>query len=218
MDGPREWAREVGVDGLPDGDLIALILGTGARGTSARALANELLQDLGGVGALEAVGPGELAKRRGVGEARALRLLAGVALGRRLAASTFAPRAAFPDAAAVHRWAASRLVPLPHEELWLLALDGRQQLLAARRVAQGGLARITVEIRDVLRIALREGAHGFLLSHNHPSGDATPSAEDVLFTRRVAAAARNVDVPLLDHVVVAANGYISLLAEGVLER
>ena len=163
-------------------------------------------------------GPGELAKRRGVGEARALRLLAGVALGRRLAASTFAPRAAFPDAAAVHRWAASRLVPLPHEELWLLALDGRHQLLAARRVAQRGLARITVEIRDVLRIALREGAHGFLLSHNHPSGDATPSAEDVLFTRRVAAAARNVDVPLLDHVVVAANGYISLLAEGVLER
>src|SRR5258708_6677875 len=110
----------------------------------------------------------------------------------------------------VDAWARSRLVPLDHEELWLLALDGRNGLRSARRVASGGLHGMHVTARDPLRLALREGASAFVLVHNHPSGDPTPSDEDVSFTRNIAAGAAIVGVPLVDHVVVARDGFKSI--------
>jgi DNA repair protein RadC len=89
-------------------------------------------------------------------------------------------------------------------------------LRAARRVAAGGLHGIHVQARDPLRIALREGASAFLLVHNHPSGDPTPSREDLDFTRAIADAARQVGAPLVDHVVVARSGFVSMLEAGLL--
>jgi DNA repair protein RadC len=121
-----------------------------------------------------------------------------------------------PASRAVDTWARPRLGGLAHEELWALALDGRQRMRAARMVARGGLAGLHVAPRDVLRVMLREGAHGFVLVHNHPSGDPTPSLEDVRFTRSVEGLAAALGLPLLDHVVVAHAGYVSLLDAGLL--
>jgi DNA repair protein RadC len=95
-------------------------------------------------------------------------------------------------------------------------LDGYQSLRAARRVAVGGLHGLSVRPRDPLRLALRDGGSAFVLVHNHPSGDPTPSTEDLRFTRELAAAAEVVGVPLLDHVIVARGGYVSLLDRGLL--
>jgi DNA repair protein RadC len=135
-----------------------------------------------------------------------------VELGRRVAIASAAPsRVKLPDCRAVDGWARPRLGSLDHEELWMLALDGNNRLRAARRVASGGLHGMYVSARDPLRFALREGASAFILVHNHPSGDPTPSAEDVTFTASLAAAARIVSTPLLDHVVVARAGYASML-------
>jgi DNA repair protein RadC len=103
---------------------------------------------------------------------------------------------------------------LDHEELWLLALDGRSGLRAARRVAQGGLSGLHVPVADPLRVALREGARAAVLVHNHPSGDAEPSEADLAFTKRVVAAAEIVGVPLVDHVIVARSGHVSMLERG----
>jgi DNA repair protein RadC len=114
------------------------------------------------------------------------------------------------NSADVAAWAAKRLVGLDHEELWLLALDGRNRVRAIRCVAKGGLHGMGVRAADPIRLALRSAASGFVLVHNHPSGDPAPSAEDVEFTRRVAAAAAVVGTPLLDHVVVASEGYSSV--------
>src|SRR5208337_2560398 len=90
-----------------------------------------------------------------------------------------------PDQSAVVAWARPRLSALDHEELWVLALDGRQGLRAARRVASGGIHGLHVGVRDILRVALREAASAFVLVHNHPSGDPSPSEEDIAFTRKV---------------------------------
>jgi DNA repair protein RadC len=215
--GARERAVEDGLEALGDAELIALVLGTGRVGEPVGVLAAALLEECGGVAGLSRAGLGELAARRGLGLAKGARLAAAVALGRRVAA--IAARqvdARFPSSAAVDGWARPRLASLDHEELWVLVLDGHQGLRAARRVAIGGLHGLHVGARDPLRYALRDGGSAFVLVHNHPSGSPLASAEDVHFTREVAHAADVIGVPLLDHVIVARGGYVSLLDEGCL--
>jgi DNA repair protein RadC len=120
-------------------------------------------------------------------------------------------RAKLPDklagASDVAAWATPRLAALAHEELWMLGLDGRGALRAARCVAKGGLHGAGVRAADPLRAALRVDASGFVLVHNHPSGDPTPSKEDVVLTEQVGNAAAAVGLALLDHVVVARGGF-----------
>jgi DNA repair protein RadC len=111
---------------------------------------------------------------------------------------------------AVERWARPRLVALDHEEVWLLGLDGRNGLRSSRRIAQGGAHGCALTPRDVLAPALREGASAIVLVHNHPSGDPTPSPEDLAMTEAVARACQVVGIPLLDHVVVARSGAASI--------
>ena len=149
-----------------------------------------------------------------LGGRSAARLRAAVELGRRLGArGRRAHEPVLPHPDAVYAWAEERLVTLDHEELWTLAVDAKNQLRSARLVAKGGVFGVVIAPRDILREVLREGAPGFLLVHNHPSGDPTPSPDDMQFTRAVAEVARAVGVPLLDHVIVGRTGYVSLAAE-----
>lgn len=203
---------DVGIDALGDAELVALLLGTGHCTESVEVLAQRLLEEHGGLEGLARAGAGELAVRRGIGMAKGARIAAAVELGRRVAlASARLPLVRLPDCRAVDAWARLRLGSLDHEELWVLALDGNNRLRAARCVASGGLHGMFVAPRDPLRVVLREGASAFVLVHNHPGGDPTPSKEDVTFTAKLAAAARVVSTPLLDHVVVASDGYASML-------
>jgi DNA repair protein RadC len=215
--GPRERAIEEGLDALGDAELVALVLGTGSADEPVTVLAAALLNEVGGLRGLSRAGLGELTGRRGLGVAKAARLAAATELGRRVAASAARQtEARFPSSLAVQAWAHPRLASLDHEELWALMLDGRQGLRAARRVASGGLHGLNVGARDPLRVALRDGASAFVLVHNHPSGDPTPSEEDLRFTREVARAADLIGVPLLDHVIVSRSGHTSLLDAGAL--
>jgi DNA repair protein RadC len=130
--------------------------------------------------------------------------VAAIELGRRaMFAAALEAMSSLPDRDAVVAWARPKLATIDHEELWVLLLDGQNGLRAARRVASGGIHGLHVSVRDVLRIALREAASGFILVHNHPSGDPTPSREDETFTRAVTEGAKLVGCPLLDHVIVA---------------
>lgn len=215
--GLRERAVAGGVEGLGDADLVALVLGTGHSRESVGAMAAALLDEHGGLRGLSRVGIGELTARVGMGLAKAARLVAALELSRRIALeATLAEAARFGDSRSVEAWARPRLATLEHEELWLLALDGHHHLRAARRVARGGLHGLSVTARDPLRLALREAASGFVLVHNHPSGDPRPSEEDIAFTARVARGAQAVGLCLVDHVIVAARGYTSLLDLGLL--
>lgn len=216
--GPRERAAEQGIDALADAELLALVLGTGHHDLSAARIAQALLEDLGGVSGLARAGVGELAARPGLGLAKGARVAAAAELGKRLVEACHRRDGeSFGNAAVVDAWARPKLSVLEHEELWALALDGRNRLRAARRVAVGGLHGLHVQTRDVLRSMVREAASAFVLVHNHPSGDAWPSEHDLTFTRRVAEAGLVVGTPLLDHVVIGSPGYTSLLELGALK-
>ena len=206
----REHALAFGVQSLADVDLLTLLLGTGSAGESVALSAAALLERSGGLEGMARLGPHALA-RRGIGPAKATRVAAAVELGRRaLLCSLAEERKVFDCFECVVHWAKPRLAALEHEEVWLLSLDGKYGLKSARRIAQGGLHGCALLTRDVLSPALRDGASAMVLVHNHPSGDPTPSAEDIAMTRAVRAAGDLVGVPLLDHVVVARTGARSL--------
>lgn len=146
------------------------------------------------------------------GRAAGAALAAAFELGRRLGIEQSRAPPLLACSADVAAWATPRLAHLAHEELWMLALDGRSYLRAARCIAKGGLHGMATRPADPLRAALRADATAVVLVHNHPSGDPAPSAEDVRFTASVAAAAETVGVPLVDHVVVARGGFESVPA------
>lgn len=218
--GQREGARELafreGLDRLGDAELVALVLGTGGTGRGVGVVASETLELLGGLAGLSRAGVGRVSAVPGLGPVKALRLLAGIELGRRTSERASVPRARVSSSAEVAALFGARLGQLDHEELWIVALDGRNGARGMRRVAQGGLHGCAVSARDVLRLALLEAASALVLVHNHPSGDPTPSPEDVAMTRVLAEAAEIVGVAVVDHVVVARGAYASMLDLGLL--
>lgn len=205
---PRESYLVGGPEGLGDIELIALVLGTGAGGRSARAIAADIVESDAG---LAGVCAGALAGIRGVGPARAIRLHAGIELGRRLARARPARQEPVTGAAAAARWFVPALGALDHEEFHALYLDRRLRPLACRRLTSGNDAATVVDARQVLRGALAVGAHAVVVAHNHPSGDLTPSGADREVTERLRHAGSAVGIEILDHLLVAGAGWMSIL-------
>jgi len=210
----RERALHEGVETLSDQDLLALVLGTGNTGQPVHAVAAGLLAAEGTLMQLARMTPHGLMLRKGLGAAKAARLSAAFELGRRAQFE----RLRIADNRLrgyeeVVEWARPRLATLDHEEVWLLALDGRNSLKSARRIAQGGCHGCALTTRDILGPALRDAATAIVLVHNHPSGDPQPSAEDIAMTRKVAAACNVVGLMLFDHVIIARGGASSLFED-----
>jgi DNA repair protein RadC len=216
--GPRERALQEGIASLGDAELLAVLLGTGLTGRPVGLVAAGLLEHVGGLEELARLGPAAIAEHAGVGNAKALRIAAALELGARVARRGARDGTdVFASSSAVAARMGPELRTLVHEEMWVLCLDGRNHLRAARRVAQGGLHGCAVMPRDVLRIGLYEAASAIVLVHNHPSDDPLPSIEDMSMTRRIVEAAETVGVPLVDHVIVTPSGkYSSMLDLGVI--
>ncbi len=149
--------------------------------------------------------------RAGLTKSNVIKIHAIAALGRRIIAFTPQPLARFDRSADVARYFQARLAGLQHEELHLVLLDCRNRVFKIEMIAKGGLTGISIAPRDILLPAVHDGAAGIILVHNHPSGDATASQADRALTERVAEAAELLGIALLDHVVVARGGYVSLL-------
>ncbi len=214
---PRERLyADAGAD-LSDAELLAVVLGTGTRGKSALALAHEILADTGGVAALGRAAPQALARHVGVGHARAARLAAAFALGRRALLRDRARGATMAEPRHVYDHVWPRLAGVEQEVFLMIAVDARSAVVADVEVARGSLTGVEVHPREVFRPLIRIGATAAIAVHNHPSGDPTPSHEDVVLTERLRDVGLLVGIPLLDHVVVAARGFRSvadLLAAG----
>jgi DNA repair protein RadC len=197
--------------------LIALLLRTGARGSDAVDVARTLLARCGGLDRLECAPPSELAAVAGVGRAKAATLVAAFELGRRCAASHLPEGASLRSPEDVFNRFSLRLRRLTQERFVVVMLDGRHRVVSEEVVSQGTLTASLVHPREVFRPALRASAAALILVHNHPSGDPTPSAEDRTVTARLARAGEILGIRVLDHVVVAERGYVSLREEGALE-
>lgn len=206
-----ERAAHFGVDALSDVELLTLVLGESSDRALVRSTALLLAQ--GGLTGLARGGR----RVSELGHRKATRLAAAMELGRRACTADFARSPIIDASDRVAAWGRARLGHLDHEELWMLAIDGQRRLRAARCVARGGLHGLQLHVRDPLRVALCEGASAVVLVHNHPSGDPTPSPQDVEFTLRFAQACEVVATPLVDHVVIARDRHTSMLAQGVLD-
>ena len=214
--GPRERLAAQGPEVLSDAELLALLLGTGRRGNPALRVAEGLLDQHGGLAGLARAATGELRATPGVGPAKAATVLAALEVGRRLAGRRLLPGDPIRGPADVHRHFHPRLRDAPCERFLVLLLDGRHRVMREVQTSQGTLTASLVHPREVFRPALREAAAAVVLVHNHPSGDPTPSREDREITARLARAGALLGVPVLDHVVVAEQGYVSLREEGAL--
>jgi len=207
---PRERLLRQGGSSLSDSELLALLLRTGRAGVSVLQMAMDVLRENGGLTGLLTATPHSL-RRSGLGSAKAATLLAAVEVGRRLAREQLLDGEPLTRPADVARYLALRYHTCDQEVMGALFLDARSRLLGEREMFRGTLSRIAVEPREILRECLQRGAAAVYLFHTHPSGDPAPSAEDLLFTRRLAEAAEIVGVRLADHVVLGHRGrWVSL--------
>ncbi len=207
---PRERLLAAGAAMLPDAELIGLVLGC-AGPEPAHAAALRLLGRHGSLPELSRMSPSELS--RAIGAARSARLSAALELGRRAVAPR--PRGGHVRSAAeVYALVRTRLAHLTREEFHVLLLDARHRVVALRRVAEGGVSACALTPRDVFEPAIREAAPAIVAIHNHPSGDPSPSQDDVVLTRRLEEAADVLGIALLYHVVVGDAGFTSLRSWG----
>jgi DNA repair protein RadC len=209
---PRERLLALGPRALADAELLALVLGSGTAGLSARAAALRLLEQRP-LADLAWSPPSALAGSPGIGLARGAALAAAFELGRRGAWDPPRRGERCLDPGRVHELL-RHVAHADRETFHVVLLDVRGRLLRAAQVAEGSLTQCPVSPRDALRPAVREGAHGVVFVHNHPSGDPAPSAEDADLTARLRAASELVGVVARDHVIVAAGGYYSFVEAG----
>jgi len=212
---PRQRFLRVGGEVLSNAELLSLVLGSGSQGACSLGLAREVLKERGGLLGLVGVPP-EVLFRPGLGEAKAVAVLAAVELALRLAREEVPSRAPLGDPGAVVRYLVLRYTTLGQEVMGALYVDVRNRVIGDREVYRGTISRTSVEPREIFLHALLQGAAHVVLFHTHPSGDPSPSVEDVAFTRRMIAAGEALGVGLLDHLILGSTGrWVSLRDRGV---
>lgn len=215
-DRPRERLERAGIDALSDVELLALLLRTGHRGASALELARHLRARYPRAADLATATMHELASVQGIGRAHAAAICAAIALGRRADAQELAPGDRIGGSADVFRHFRARFAGLRQERFHVVLLDGKGRVMHDLRVSEGTLTASLVHPREVFRAAIREAAASVILVHNHPSGDPTPSPEDVALTTRLRAAGDLVGIKVVDHVVIGHHRYASFVDNGQL--
>jgi DNA repair protein RadC len=201
---------ELGAEALATSELIALVLGTGVAGRSAAEVGCSLLDHAGGLVQLSRAAPRELSSVPGVGIARATRLAAAFQLGRRAIAEPL-PDLRIRDPADVFRHLQARMRGLQQEVFVVIALDARNAITGQFEIGRGSLTGVEVHPREVFRPLIRQAAAGAVVAHNHPSGDPRPSDADLELTRRLRQAGVLVGIPILDHVVIGADDFSSVV-------
>lgn len=214
-DRPRERLANQGPRALRDEEIVAILLRTGTQGVSAVDLARDLLHDLGGIAGLRHVRHDQLRGRRGLGTAKASQLLAAVELGRRFADAALRQRKAIQSPEDVAELLRYEIGGQEQENLMVVLLDTRNQLLGTEKVYMGSLNTSVIRIGEIFRGAVRANAAALIVAHNHPSGDPSPSPEDVAVTRAIVEAGRLLDVEVLDHLILGKDRHVSLRAAGL---
>jgi DNA repair protein RadC len=217
---PREKLLARGVSALSDAELIALLLRTGIRDTNVIVLAERLLQRFGSLADLARTPVWELAKVKGIGLTKGIQLTASFAIGARLAAERIRNEP-IDNPQTVYDLLGPEMHLLDRESLRTVLLDAKQRLVTVQEISLGTLNESLAHPREIFKAAITHSAFSFVLVHNHPSGDPSPSEADARLTRRVAEASRILQITLHDHVIIGtpqngSNGYFSFKEAGVI--
>lgn len=212
---PRERLQRCGPAALSNAELLAIVLRTGVKGENVINMATRLLVDYRGLSGLSRAGFDELCDFRGLGPAKAAQLKAALELGRRLLLESPDDRPQISTPADAANLLLLEMGPLPQEQMRVLLLDTKNRLLAAPTVYQGSLNVSVVRIAELFREAIKRNCASIIVAHNHPSGDPTPSPEDVEITGQIAQAGKLLGIELLDHLIIGDNRYLSLRERGL---
>lgn len=207
---PRERLRHLGPQSLNTAELLAVLLRTGVPGESAVAMGQRLLQVFGGLPGLQRADFQQVEEQHGMGEAKAATLKAAIELGRRLSVHDPIERPAISspaDAAALLQYEMSAL---EQEQLRAILLDTRNRVIDIPEVAHGSLNAAAVRMAEIFRDAIRKNAASLILVHNHPSGDPTPSPNDVALTKAAREAGLLLDIEVLDHLIIGQGHFVSM--------
>lgn len=209
---PLERQRQLGGDALSTAELIANVLQT----HDALDLAIDMLNSFGSLPALARATVTQLCQFNGVGEAQAMRLKAALALSKRLFARTTGDVTKITSPADAANLLMADMQHLEQEELRVILLDTRNTVIGVRMLYRGSINTTAVSrMAEIFKPAIAENAPAILIAHNHPSGDASPSPEDVSFTRSVVAAGKTLGIDVLDHIVIGAGRFVSLKERGL---
>jgi len=212
---PRERLRDRGPEALNNAELLAILLRTGGNGENVLSLAQRVMARVESVASLGRLTLADLCALKGIGDAKAAQILAGIELGRRIVSALPETRPVIRCSDDVDRLVRAELVDQEQEHLKVVLLNTRQQVMGVRTAYIGSVHSAVVRVSELLRDAVRENCPNIILVHNHPSGDPSPSPDDVAMTRHVVEAGKMLNIDVLDHVVVARGGYVSLKERGL---
>jgi len=212
---PRERLERLGAQALSNAELMAILLRVGRPGENAVQMGQRLLQAVGGISGLNQAAFDELCAQPYIGPAKAAQIKAAIELGRRLMLESPEERPAIHSPADAANLVQYEMSALEQEELRVILLDTRNRVLAVETIYRGSLNSSQVRVGEVFRTAIRRNSANLIVVHNHPSGDPTPSPDDVAVTRAIIQAGKLLDVEVLDHVVIGRGRFISLKERGL---
>ncbi|UHA74360.1 RadC family protein [Paenibacillus sp. 481] len=213
---PRERMMQHGAEALSHAELLAILLRTGTKQESALDLAQRVVQRAGALRDLADMTLTELTQIKGIGLAKAIQLKAGIELGRRLARSQHNEAIVIKRPADAAQLVMESMRLYKKEHFVCLFLNTKNRVIAQETITIGILDASLVHPREVFRAAIKQGSASIVCVHNHPSGDPTPSSEDVALTRRLVEAGELVGIEVLDHLVIGDNQYVSLKERGLM--
>lgn len=212
---PRERLLHVGAGALSTAELMAIILRVGVGGENVLAVSQRLLTRFNGLAGLARAGVSELTAERGIGEAKVAQLKAALELGRRLLVTSPAERPQVRSPADAAQLLMAEMSLLEQEHLRLVLLDTKNHVLSLPTVYVGSLNTNLIRIGELFRHALKENCAAVIVVHNHPSGDPTPSPEDVIVTRKIVEGGQMLDIEVLDHLIIGRGRFVSLKERGL---
>ncbi len=216
-DRPREKLLLKGTSALSEAELIAILIGSGTTKISAVELAKKILQLANNnLSDLARLSVKDLMKIKGIGEAKAITIVAALELGRRRKDHDPEKKPKITSSRDAFELLKGELMDLPHEEFWVLLLNRSHQVVKKKRVSEGGVSGTVADPKIIYKLALEELASGIIVAHNHPSGNLTASQSDIDLTRKLKEAGRFLEVQLLDHLIIANQKYYSFADEGLI--
>ncbi|WP_281238806.1 RadC family protein [Flavobacterium praedii] len=215
-DKPREKLMFKGKSVLSDAELIAILIGSGSRKESAVDLSKRILASVDhNLNALGKLSIAQLMNFKGIGEAKAISIIAAMELGRRRRSEDAIELTKITSSKAVFDLMQPIIGELCHEEFWVLFLNNSNKILFKTQLSKGGMTGTMVDIRIVFKLAFEQNATSIILVHNHPSGKLQASDADIQITKKIKTAGQQLDIPVLDHIIITETGYYSFVDEGI---
>lgn len=216
-DRPREKLMEKGRHVLTEAELIAILIGSGSKDETAVELSKRILASVGNnLNDLGKLGVSELVKFKGIGEAKAISVMAAMELGRRRKETEVVKRDKISISKDVYDIMKPILLDLPHEEFWLLILNRANLVIKKELISRGGVSGTVVDTKIIFKAAVENYACSIIICHNHPSGNLKPSEADIRITKNIKDAGKLMEIPLLDHLIFTENGFYSFTDEGMM--